>query len=157
MFFIMLLRPDYMIVFRQEWSARIFDSHRACFFRVVIKEHFLHHFLDVVNVPAHRVSLIRLICSSHRLGIETGRWTRPVTPQENRKCTVCNRLDDEYHLLLECTLFNDLRKKLIKRIYWEKPSMAKCISLLNDKDTKVLRNVAKFVYKAFLSKEFSDT
>ena len=102
-------------VFRQEWSARISESPRARFFRAVITEHSLHHILDIVNVPAHRASLIRLICSSHRLGVETGRWTRPVTPQENRKCTVCNILDDEYHLLLECTVFNDFRKKLVKK------------------------------------------
>ena len=144
-------------VFQQEWSARITESPRARFYRVIIAEHSCHRILEVINVPAHRASLIRLVCSSHRLGIETGRWSRPVIPQENRKCAICNRLDDEYHLLFECANFIELRQKLIKKTYWERPSMAKCILLFNNKDAKVLRNLAKFVNKAFSIKDSSDT
>ena len=45
------------------------------------------------------------------LGIEAGRYTRPVTPVTSRVCKYCssNKLDDEYHAILECDTF------LIKR------------------------------------------
>ena len=35
---------------------------------------------------------------------------------DGRKCKECNKLEDEFHLLLECSLYNDLRKQYpIKR------------------------------------------
>ena len=45
------------------------------------------------------------------LGIESGRYTRPVTPVTSRLCKYCssNKIDDEYHAILECSTF------LIKR------------------------------------------
>ena len=105
--------------------------------------------LDVVNVTKHRIALTRLICSSHRLCIETGRWARPVVPRNERKCNVCNKLSDEYHFLLECVKFNENRKKFIKQYYWRNPSMLKCINLVTTKNSKELRNLAKYVYQCF--------
>ena len=45
------------------------------------------------------------------LGIESGRYTRPVTPVTSRLCKYCsiNSIDDEKHAILECNTF------LIKR------------------------------------------
>ena len=41
------------------------------------------------------------------LGIESGRYTRPVTPVASRLCKYCssNRIDDEQHAILECNTF----------------------------------------------------
>ena len=30
----------------------------------------------------------------------------------------CNKLEDEYHFVLECMLYNDLRKQLSPVYYW---------------------------------------
>ena len=136
-------------VFKQEWSGRLCDSSRAIFYRSVVTEHTFNQMLDIVNVPSHRIAFIRLICSSHRLGIETGRWQRPQIPRENRKCSACNKIDDEYHFLLECTLFTDYRKKFIKQYFWKRPSMLKCTQLLNSNNKKDLRNVAKYIWRCF--------
>ena len=47
--------------------------------------------------------------SSHRLAIESGRWGRPNRiPVDERKCKVCSVLEDEYHFVIECKLFNDI-------------------------------------------------
>ena len=105
--------------------------------------------LDVITVSCHRVALIRLLCSSHRLYIETGRWSRPKITRNERKCPICNKLDDEYHFLLECSLHLENRNKLIKRYYWKRPSMFKCIQLLNTNNKKELRSLAKYVYLCF--------
>ena len=136
-------------IYRQEWSSRLCDSSRAIFYRQIVTEHTFNQMLDTVSVPSHRISLIRLICSSHRLGIETGRWQRPQILRENRKCSACNKLDDEYHFLLECSLFVDYRKKFIKKYFWKRPSMEKCTELLNTKNKKELRNIAKYTWKCF--------
>ena len=42
------------------------------------------------------------------LGIESGRYTRPVTPVASRLCKYCssNKIDDEQHAILECNTFS---------------------------------------------------
>ena len=50
--------------------------------------------------------------SSHRLAIESGRWVKPIRlPFEERKCTDCNVLEDEYNFIFECNRYTELRKK----------------------------------------------
>ena len=96
------------------------------------------------------VTLTKLLTSSHRLRCETGRWERLVVPYENRMCLVClDKIGDEFHFLLECPRHQSLRSRLISRYYWNRPSVLKLQQLLNSTCTKVIRAVAKFVYKAF--------
>ena len=61
----------------------------------------------IENVPnrSQRAWLTRFRVSAvANLRIECGRWTRPVTPLENRKCQYCSSdlLDDEMHAILIC-------------------------------------------------------
>ena len=105
-------------------------------------------YLDVITTPSHRVAFTRLITSSHRLCIETSRWQTPSIPRLNRICTTCNELDDEYHFLLECQLLNELRKRFISPFYWKRPSMFKCVKLLNS-SCKKIKMLAKFIYLGF--------
>jgi len=50
------------------------------------------------------------------LKVETGRWQKPtVIPFNERKSTLCLKLDDEFHFLLECPLYKYLRKKYVKK------------------------------------------
>ena len=62
--------------------------------------------------------------SSHRLEVESGRWVKPVpVPFNERNCTVCHVLEGEYHFVLECSLYQDLRKKYISKYFWSRPNM----------------------------------
>ena len=49
------------------------------------------------------------------LGIESGRYTRPVTPVTSRLCKYCssNKIDDEKHAILECSTFSIKRNCFI--------------------------------------------
>lgn len=52
-------------------------------------------------VPEYtRIAYSRIRLSSHRLRIETGRWSR--TPRENRLCTCNQGVQNEEHILLHC-------------------------------------------------------
>ena len=71
-------------------------------------------YLETVKVTRFRVGFSKLRVSSHRLEIEVGRWTRPNrTPIEQRKCRICNTVEDEFHFRLECKSYNQIRKKYI--------------------------------------------
>ena len=136
-------------MFNQTWSGRLYQSPRARFFRSIIDEHTFHTQLDMIQILTHRVAFARLVTSSHRLKVETGRWTRPVTPVEERLCDQCQKLDDEYHFLLECNKFSVLRTRFIPRYFYVRPSMFKCVQLINSMNCKIVRQLGKYIYHAF--------
>ena len=136
-------------MFKQTWSGRLYQSPRARFFRSIIDEHTFHTQLDMIQILTHRIAFARLVISSHRLKVETGRWTRPVTPVEERLCDQCQKLDDEYHFLLEWNKFSILRTRFIPRYYYVRPSMFKCVQLINSMNCKTVRQLGKYIYHAF--------
>ena len=90
--------------------------------------------------------------SSHRLAIESGRWVKPIRlPIEERKCTDCNVLEDEYHFIFN-EFFTELRKKYIPKYYWNRPSMFKLVELSNSTNIKLLRNISIYIFQAFKSR-----
>ena len=65
------------------------------------------------TIPEYqRIAFTRLRLMSHRLRIETGRWTRPKTPLERRLCK-CGSVQTEEHALLNCPLTAHLRSDFL--------------------------------------------
>ena len=60
----------------------------------------------------------RFRLSSHNLEIETGRYNN--IARENRICKFCNQnaIETEYHFLLCCSAYDQLRNKLCIRSSW---------------------------------------
>ena len=56
-----------------------------------------------------RMSFTRFRTSSHRLRIETGRWSR--TPRERRFCQCDEGIQSEEHVLMSCPLTEPIRQK----------------------------------------------
>ena len=63
----------------------------------------------------HRIAYSRFRLSSHRLKIETGRWSR--MPRERRLCS-CGEIQDELHVLIRCPLLDDVRR-LFSEIHFD--------------------------------------
>ena len=81
---------------------------------------------------------------------EHGRFTN--LPREQRICNHCNSLqtESEYHFLLICTKYADIRSKYIKRYYYTWPTIQKFTNLLSEHSKATIRNIAKYVYYANL-------
>ena len=63
-------------------------------------------YLEHLNVNKFSQALSKIRVPSHRLEIEAGRWARPhSTPINDRKCLVCQVLEDEYHFIIECQMY----------------------------------------------------
>ena len=107
----------------QEWHTRLENSTRASFYRVYKTTINLSPYLELVYVKSHREALCRLLTSSHILHVESGRWNRnPTLPRERRYCYNCiDKIEDEFHFVFECTIYNLLRRQLIPRYYRERP------------------------------------
>ena len=152
--FINVLRNRLFDIFRQDWHGRIEDSPRARFYRAVVGSHELSYYLNTVYIKTHRVALSRLILSSHSLTVESGRWNRPVTPASERYCPFCpNIIEDEFHFILQCSIYHNLRMQLIPKYYIRNASMAKLIQLFTSKNKQYVKRLGKFIYKAFLVRD----
>ena len=71
--------------------------------------------------------------------VERGRWQRPKLEFEARLCSECDEIEDEFHVLLECNRFKNLRKKYLPSYLVAKPSMYKFIHFMNTMDGDNLR------------------
>ena len=58
----------------------------------------------------------QLRTSSHTLAIEYGRYTRPKTKIEDRKCSSCHIPEDERHFLIECNINQTERENLFSKL-----------------------------------------
>lgn len=99
------------------------------------------------SLPRTIINFIaRYRCSAHRLCIETGRYYN--VAREIRLCSNCNtgQIEDEFHFILACTLYSDLRQAYIKRYYWTKPSTFKLIQLMGMQNIRQLRNFGILVF-----------
>ena len=79
-------------MFKQTRNSRLYQSIRARFFRSIKDEHTFHTQLNMMQGLSHRIAFARLVISSHRLKVETGSWTKPVTPVEDKLCDQCKKL-----------------------------------------------------------------
>ena len=63
------------------------------------------------NIPRHLRSYIsKLRCGTLPLTVETGRYSKPPTPLEDRTCPFCTDIvEDEIHFLINCKVYSDLR------------------------------------------------
>ena len=93
---------------------------------------------------------------SHKLKIETGRFTRPLTPLEQRVCDHClMTIEDEFHFLMQCPRYSQIRSHFFSNIQ----TQCKNFPLLNSKllfnwllansDELVIIQLANFVYDCF--------
>ena len=135
--------------FIQNWNSRINNSNRVLFYKTITCFQF-QPYLECFKMNNFFQSITRLRVSSYKLQIETGRWNRPIrTPIDERKCYFCNVVEDEYHYVIECPIYTDLRKQFISVKFWRRPNMIKFIELIKTENKNVIRNLGMFIHKAF--------
>ena len=93
--------------------------------------HLERHEIYSANVPEYmRVAFSRIRLGSHRLKIETGRWSR--IPREARLCT-CGAIQTEQHVLLLCPDSEPLRGQFPRLDFKELGALmnGNCLDLAN--------------------------
>ena len=74
-----------------------------------VREYYLSH-----PKRETRKYITKFRLSDHKLLIETGRYTN--IPREERKCKVCNLVEDEIHFFFNCKSNENVRKILIQHL-----------------------------------------
>ena len=147
--FLSLVKQRIKDNFIQNWNERISNMSRSYLYTHMSCFQF-QTYLDILMIDKFRTSFTKLRVSSHRLFIETGRWEKPNSiPLDERLCTNCNVLEDEFHFVCECIFYNDLRRTYIPKYYRSGPNMAKFVELLSCQNTIILKNLSTFIFKAF--------
>ena len=87
---------------------------------VEIPQGFLHDFklepyITKLNFK-NRQELSRLRLSDHKLKVESGQYTDPKPPLEDRTCTFCLNSVGEYHFLITCPMYKEERQKLKRNL-----------------------------------------
>ena len=96
-------------------------------------------YLNFIRLDKYKFALSRFRLSSHSLAIESGRYNN--TPREERLCIHCNMntIENEYHFLLVCPFYADLRRKYLSPYYCRWPTLNKFKSF-KTKPTQLLIN-----------------
>ena len=117
-------------------------------------ETYLYHISDCEV----RRDLTKLGCSNHSLLIEQGRYSKLEVAE--CLCKKCDKVEDDIHFLIECKLYDSVRKKFFSDnniISIGGNTRDTLIYCLNNKDKNLILNVAKFTTACFeLRKIFSN-
>ena len=107
-------------------------------------------YLVRINSFKIRNNISKMRVSSHNLFVETLRRGRNRIPRNERICYFCGTdIEDEFHFIIVCKKYSDLREQFIPKIYYRKPSMYKFIDLLRSNNRKTLLNLGNFISHAF--------
>lgn len=146
--FLSLSRRRLEDIYKQEWNAQVCNTSEGRIYKF-IKDTF--EFENYLQMPKHlRIAISKIRMSSHLFLIERGRWLN--IERQERKCQICQSIEDEYHLLVECPRFRDERKDYLPTYLKERPSMFNFVKFLKSKDESQIRLLGYLSYK--LQKEY---
>jgi hypothetical protein len=151
--FIPILDRRLKDIYITEWRMGVESSSALYIYRELKQSFERSTYLTILENTQFRNMIAKIRLSSHKLFIEIGRHRN--IPRNERKCIVCNSSDieDEYHFVLICTFYRDLRARYIPRYYTVNPSMFKFITLLNSNNKRVLSDLALYCIKAFKQRD----
>lgn len=100
-------------------------------------------YLNVITEKKFRSVLTRFRISSHCLEIENGRFYN--VEKSRRICNCCNMKvqENEYHFLLVCPIYIDLRRKYFSNYYCNWPNIQKFTSILSSKNASLIKKNLK--------------
>ena len=130
------------------WKLRISDRNIEKKLDTYAKLKHDFHIDPYLDLPSFRDRqlLSKFVCSNHMLEIERGRYKN--VPREDRKCSVCtlDTIEDEYHFLLECPAYTQIRSKLFQHM----PTINTIEAVFNQVEPV---KIAKFLKLAFKHRE----
>ena len=94
------------------------------------------HYCTQKNIDQHNYAQFRRGVA--HLKIETGRYGVNRVPVEGRLCETCNRVEDEFHVLMKCRLYRDARDicfnsiSAVSEVFADLPQESQFIELISN-------------------------
>jgi hypothetical protein len=133
----------------QDWNQTVTSSSKLSTY-VKFKHCFVYErYLDVLNIRKFRYIYASFRSSSHDLEIERGRYHN--IERSQRICRLCdeNVVEDEFHFLLCCDLYHDLREMYIPYKYFNNSNQHKFAILMATQNEILIKSVATYLHYAF--------
>ena len=136
------------------WRSSCVDSRKLCTYKDFKIDFIQEPYLNAIDVNKFRKCLASFRFSCHDLMIEKGRHQNILA--EDRNCVYCEcYLEDEFHFVLICPLYSDVRKTYISELYVSNANYEMFIRLMSSTKEKEIRNLAMYLYNAFkIRKDF---
>ena len=150
-----LIKQRLLDTYKQSWYSAINNSNRLETYARFKHEFEIETYLDFIKENKYKIALTQFRLSSHNLAIERGRIEH--IDRNERVCKLCNSnvIENEFHFLLVCPLYRELRKQYLKPYFCRWPTLNKFNSLMSNMNKKSLLNVAKFIYHATILRQSS--
>ena len=137
-----------MDIYVQTWNSVLQNSSRYNLYREFKSLLEPEKYLSTVISWKHRNMLIRLRAGVLRLKVNEGRWMG--IELGLRRCVICNKgIEDEYHFILICDLYQDIRRIYLPSIYHHEPNMYKFSMLLNSKCELLINNLCRYICRSY--------
>ena len=135
-------------VYIQNWYETLSNSSKLESCRQYKLSYTPARFLDVLKIRKFRYYFSSFRCSSHDLEIERGRYTN--IDRSNRLCKLCGEsVEDEYHFLLVCHIYEQIRNECLPYKYTHHPNRNKFNILMSSNSANVIKSVADYLYRSF--------
>ena len=102
-------------------------------------------YITLIDSYKLRTLFTKLRCGSLNIEVNAGRYQG--IPRDRRYCTFCNTADvgDEFHFLLICPFFREIRSLFIPSYYYEFPCTDKFYEMLRSNNKKLLLDICHFL------------
>jgi hypothetical protein len=139
-------------IYKQQWYVRINNSKRLESYCMFKHNFTFEKYLDCIKENKYRLALTKFRLSAHDLEIEKGRHNN--IPRSERKCKNCNmkQIENEFHFILVCPKYRNLRLKYFKPYFNNWPSINKFEQLMTG-NLKTTYNIAKFIFSAIKERQ----
>ena len=130
----------------QSWYASITDSEKLHIYRSIKTEFVLEEYL-LYNTNVKLLSHLRF--GILKLNVETGRYYN--INREDRLCKCCSmkNVENEYHFMLVCPAYRQIRLKYFTKYYCSWPSMNKLYALLKSKSEKFIYKICCYIRESW--------
>ena len=133
---------------KQTWRAAVTNMPKLELYSVFKLELKTEMYLLLDMQRKYRVALAKLRVGNHELEIEKGRQCKK--KREERICRFCHHgIEDEYHVIFDCNLYNEIREAYIKDEYKSPSNLYTFGKLLSSENDTCIVNLSKFVYYMF--------
>ena len=142
------------------WKGKLFDDirpnasgNKLRSYRLIKNVYEFEPYLEIKEFKI-RQAMAKFRISNHRLRIETGRYDN--TPVDERTCLICHTIEDEQHVLLNCTINKKERESLYVQLkescknFNNLNDKNKCIHIMSVSEKPLLKIIAKFVHDSLI-------
>ena len=149
--FHLMFKQRLLDTFKQQWFNYLSNSSPLCLYKHFKTSFGYEPYLNILP-QKERYYFSRFRLSAHNLHIVTGRYTKNRVDRSLRVCLVCKNgdIEDEYHFVLKCSAYSDIRKNYINPFYYNNPNVHKFILLMKCSDEHTIKYLSKYVYESLI-------